>query len=68
MEWKPFICEVKLDETDYIVPQAQFCDVKTDKECRIGCKPSDSNPDCLPNPNYVEPATPPADVDFPTEN
>ena len=59
VEWKPFICEIKRDETGYIVPQAQFCDVKTDKQCIIGCNPADNNPDCLPNPNYVEPETAP---------
>ena len=37
------------------LPQAPFCNVKTDKQCVIGCKPAPNNPDCLPNPNFVAP-------------
>ena len=54
-EWKPFVCQMKFEEGNTIVPQAPFCDVKNDKNCTIGCKPADNNPDCVINPNYVRP-------------
>jgi hypothetical protein len=51
----PFECQVITTGLVVPLPQAPFCNVKTDKQCVIGCKPSPTQPDCLPNPNFVAP-------------
>jgi len=54
---------MKFEQGDTVVPQAPFCDVKNDKNCTLGCRPAENNPDCVINPNYVRPTPkPPADV------
>lgn len=59
-DWVPFLCKIRFDEIESVAPQAAFCDIKKDKDCTIGCKPSENYPECLPNPNYVRPEETPA--------
>lgn len=48
-EYVPFACDIEFNAPP---PQQPFCNLKTDPQCILGCKPHPEDPDCQPNSNY----------------